>query len=73
MVEPRKPVITTSGLSPSLSRVLEPVKQAIEMLTGARSGIRELKGLPKDASTEDLVEKVNEIIARLNSSGKANV
>lgn len=73
MVEPRKPVITTAGLPAAQAKVLEPVKQAIEMITGARSGVRELKGLPKDAELADIVEKVNQIIARLNASGKANV
>ena len=73
MVEPRKPVITTAGLPAAQAKVLEPVKQAIEMITGVRSGVRELKGLPKDAELADIVEKVNQIIARLNASGKANV
>lgn len=73
MAEPRKPVITTSGLSPQLARTIEPVKQAIEMITGSRAGLKEIKGLPKGARMEDVVEKVNQIIARLNASGSANV
>ena len=73
MAEPRKPVITTSGLSPELARAIEPIKQSVEMLVGTRAGVRELKGLKKDSSASEIVEKVNEIIARLNASGKYNV
>ena len=69
MSEPRKPVITTAGLPAAQARALEPVKQAIEMITGARSGIRELKGLSSDAKLEEVVSKVNEILSRINASG----
>lgn len=69
-VEPRKPVITTSGMPANMARFLEPVKQAIEMITGARSGIREIKGLEKSATSEEIIEKVNELARRLNASGK---
>ena len=71
MAEPRKPNINTSGLDPRLARVMEPVKQSIDMLTGARLG--ELKGLSRDATTEDIRVKINEIVARLNASGRDNV
>ena len=71
MAEPRKPNINTSGLDPRLAKVMEPVKQSIDMLTGARLG--ELKGLSKDAGNETIVAKINEIIARLNASGRVNV
>lgn len=70
MGEPRKPVITTAGLPMNLARVLEPVKQCLEMLTGARSNVREIKGLPKDATNEQIVEKINQIARRLNASGE---
>ena len=70
MVEPRKPVVTTAGLPAGLSRFLEPVKQCLEMITGVRSGIRELKGLKKDATLEEVIEKVNDIMRRINASGK---
>lgn len=73
MSEPRKPTITTSGIDPQIARVLEPVRQSIEMLTGVRAGIKELKGLPQGASMNDVVEKINEIISRLNASGTNNV
>lgn len=71
MQEGRKPSITTAGLPPQIARVLEPVKQSIEMITGARAGISEIKGLQAGASLEEVVKKVNEIIARINASGRA--
>ena len=73
MAEPRKPTITTSGIDPQLARVLEPVKQSIEMLTGVRNGLKELDGLPREASQAEVVAKINEIIARLNASGTNHV
>lgn len=73
MAEPRKPTIVVSGIDPQIARVLEPVRQSIEMLTGVRAGIKELKGLPQGASMNDVVEKINEIISRLNASGTNNV
>lgn len=66
---PRKPTIVTVGLKPELAKVLEPVKQSIEMLTGARVGTPELYGLPQKTSGMALIGKVNEIISRLNASG----
>ena len=66
---PRKPTIVTVGLKPELAKALEPVKQSVEMLTGARVGTPELYGLPQKTSGMVLIGKVNEIIARLNASG----
>lgn len=65
----RKPTITTTGYSRELATALEPVKQSIEMITGARSGMGELKGLPTTATLEQVVRRLNEVIARLNASG----
>lgn len=65
----RKPIISTMGMPMELAWFLKPVKENIEMVTGARGG--ELKGLPASASNEDIIKKVNEIIARINVSGEA--
>lgn len=67
----RKPTINTFGLSPELARALEPVKQSIEMITGARNGMKALKKLSSDATTAEIADRINEIISRLNASGKA--
>lgn len=70
---PRKPTIVTVGLKPELAKALEPVKQSVEMLTGARVGTPELFGLPQKSSGIALIGKVNEVIARLNASGTYKV
>lgn len=67
--EGRKPTINTAGLPQQLARVLEPIKQSIEMITGAKS--REIKGLNAAQATQvDIVAKLNEVIARINASGE---
>lgn len=73
MVSTRKPSITITGLSTQLAKPLEALKQSVEMITGARPGMSELKGLEKDAGLVSVIEKLNEIIARINASGKDNV
>lgn len=69
----RKPTITTAGLSPELAKALEPVKQSVEMITGARVGMTEIAGLPQSTSAHALVGKINEIVARINVSGTYTV
>lgn len=71
MTEPRKPAITTSGLDPKTARVIEPIRQTLEMITGVRSNVRELKGLKKDASQEQIINALNAVMSRLNASGKS--
>ncbi len=65
----RKPTITTTGLNPELARALEPVKQSVEMITGARVGMKEINGLAATATLEQVIGRLNEVIARLNASG----
>ncbi len=49
------------------ARVLRPMKEILDVLTGARSG--ELEQLPATATLAEAVGKINEIIGRLNRSG----
>lgn len=65
----RKPVISTMGMPAELAWFLKPVKENIEMVTGARG--RELKGLKPEATQDEIIKKVNELIARINVSGEA--
>ena len=65
----RKPVISTMGMPAELAWFLKPVKENIEMVTGARGG--ELKGLKPSATQDEIIKKVNELIARINVSGEA--
>lgn len=50
-----------------LARILEPLKANVEILTGTRGG--ELQTIATDATTEDIINAINTIIARLNASG----
>lgn len=59
----------TSSLPPDLARIIEPIKQNLEVITGARPGVGELAKLPTTATLAQVITKVNEIISRLNQSG----
>lgn len=48
-------------------RVLRPMKEILDQITGARSG--ELTQLTAAATTADIINKLNEIVQRLNRSG----
>lgn len=65
----KKPTISTMGMPAELAWFLKPVKESIEMVTGAVGG--ELKGLKINASNEEIIKKINEVIARINASGEA--
>lgn len=69
----RKPSVNIVGVPFEIARVLRPVKETLEIITGATSGQSELKGLPSKASNEEVIAKVNEIIRRLNASGGDHV
>lgn len=61
-----KPAIPTpSGFE--AERVLRPIKETLDILTGARVG--ELPELANDATTEDIITAINTVIQRLNRSG----
>jgi len=70
---PRKPTIITSGLDANLAHALQPVKDSIEMITGAKKGQPEIVGLSGYVAIADVVNKINEIISRINASGTAKL
>lgn len=49
----------------ALLKVLTPVKENIELMTGVRGGV--IEELPENASLSSTISKINEIISRLNS------
>lgn len=48
-------------------RVLRAVKETLDIMTGAR--VSELTTLETTATTEDIINKINAVIQRLNRSG----
>lgn len=69
----RKPSVVLTGIPYETARVLRPVKTTLDMLTGAVNINNELRGLKKGATNDEIVEKINEIIRRLNASGGDHV
>jgi hypothetical protein len=66
----KKPAIpATSGLPQELTRVLDPIKTNIEIMTGARPGVSPIVQLGSSAQLSDLISKVNEVISRINQTG----
>lgn len=65
----RKPGIpTSSSVSRDVARVLDPIKENVEILTGVRSGVKPIVQLTSVASQTDIANKANEIIVRLNAN-----
>tara|TARA_R110000822_G_scaffold35007_18_gene98923 strand:- start:1395 stop:1595 length:201 start_codon:yes stop_codon:yes gene_type:complete len=62
----RKPAIPSvlSVQDRSIAAVLGPIKENIEILTGVREGL--ISTLVSDATTAQIISKINEIINRLN-------
>ena len=66
----RKPTIpTTSALDQSTERVVRPIKETLDLITGANPKLGEVAPLSTSAALADVVAKVNEIIYRLRASG----
>lgn len=66
----RKPAIPpTSGLALEIARVVEPMKQNIEMVTGARPGAVTISPLPATATLADCINQLNLILSRIEHSG----
>lgn len=64
----KKPSIpTTSSMSPAMAQVLGPIKENIEIITGIRGG--PLSAIPADAPITQVINTLNQIIARLNATG----
>ncbi len=54
-----------SGIDPSVAKVLAPLKETVENITGRRQG--KLAKLAAAATAAEIAVKVNEIIDRLQS------
>ena len=66
----KKPAIPgTSSLPLNLAQVIEPMKQNIEMVTGARPGSVSISPLPATATLADCINQLNLILSRIEHSG----
>ncbi len=66
----RKPAIPGTGSLPlNLAQVIEPMKQNIEMVTGARPGAVSINPLPPTATLADCINQLNLILSRIEHSG----
>lgn len=64
MKKPGIPVVPNKD--PETYNLLSSLKETVEILTGARGG--RLASLPSNATTAEIISKINEIITRLNAS-----
>lgn len=61
MAEPKKPALP----SPADPGFNEAVKETIEIVTGRRPNVAKLTKLASTATTADIINKINEILDRL--------
>lgn len=62
--KPAIPAMQGAGLDRRVIDLINPIKQNIELLTGVRGG--RIEQLDNTASLDDVIDKLNEVIARLN-------
>lgn len=62
-----KPAIPSPAGSED-ERILRPMKEILDRLTGARIG--RLEELPSTATSADIIDKINAVIRRLNANGE---
>jgi len=67
----KKPGIPAVNLQDrTLNQVISAMKENIEVITGARLGVGETSKLEPTATLSDVITKVNDLIMKLNASGK---
>jgi hypothetical protein len=67
----KKPGIPTVNFSDkTLNQAISAIKENIEVITGARLGVGETSQLASTATLANVIVKLNEIIVKLNASGK---
>jgi hypothetical protein len=66
--KPSIPTIQTTDRT--LGLAIAAIKENIEIMNGSRANIGVISQLPAAATNEEIVSKINEVIARLNFSGE---
>ena len=66
----KKPAIPGTGSLPlDMAQVIEPIKQNVELITGARPGSTAISPLTSTATLSDVITQLNLILSRINRSG----
>lgn len=67
----KKPSIPAINLQDrTLNQMLNAMRENIGIITGAIHGVGEISQLPTTATNTDIINKINELVVRLNASGK---
>jgi len=66
--KPSIPIYPTSDRT--LNSTLTAIKENIEIINGSRASIGPLTQLPATATPDEVITKLNQIIARLNFTGQ---
>ena len=62
----KKPAIPpTSTLPIELARVVEPLKQNVEIITGVRPGLDSIDQLPANATLAQVITQLNKLLYRI--------
>jgi hypothetical protein len=56
------------GVEPAMARILNSIKENIELITGVRGA--PISQLDSDATLEDVISRLNQLIVRINSGGE---
>lgn len=67
----KKPAIPPyTSADKTLTQVVTAMRENIEIMTGVRPGTHQMNQLPPGATNDEVIAKINEIIAALNYSGQ---
>jgi hypothetical protein len=66
MITPKAAAIpSTQGIDAPTRKVIEPLIEVVETITGRRPKVAKVAALPKNATLSEVIAKVNEIADRL--------
>lgn len=57
----------TQGLDPATRKVLDPLIEVVEGISGRRPRAGKIKPLPANAALPDVIAKINELLDRIQS------
>lgn len=66
--KPSIPVVNSADKTTNLA--FAAIRETIEIMTGVRAGTSQINQLAPGATNDEIIAKVNEVIAKLNYSGQ---